>query len=101
MVTLDWYGIAVIAFLGLSLVVGTFTSKLVKKSSKRYMVIGKSLPLFFSLGQCLPASIHRWQFMIRKCFPSIPIRILGGSHYTNRASSVFNSYWCILCEEVE
>ncbi len=54
MVTLDWYGIAVIAFLGLSLVVGTLASKLVKKSSKRYMVAGKSLPLFF-VGTMLAA----------------------------------------------
>jgi solute:Na+ symporter, SSS family len=43
----DGYGIAVIGFLVLSLVVGTLTSRLVKKSSKRYMVAGKSLPLAF------------------------------------------------------
>ena len=54
MATLDWYGIAVIAFLALSLVVGTLASKLVKKSSKRYMVAGKSLPLFF-VGTMLAA----------------------------------------------
>ena len=47
MAGLDGYGIAVIAFLAASLVVGTLTSKLVKRSSKRYMVAGKSLPLFF------------------------------------------------------
>jgi Na+/proline symporter len=47
MVVLDGYGIAVIGFLALSLVVGVLTSKLVKSSSKRYMVAGKSLPLFF------------------------------------------------------
>lgn len=54
MATLDWYGIAVIAFLGLSLVVGTLASKLVKRSSKRYMIAGKSLPLFF-VGTMLAA----------------------------------------------
>ncbi len=54
MATLDWYGIAIIAFLALSLVVGTLASKLVKKSSKRYMVAGKSLPLFF-VGTMLAA----------------------------------------------
>src|ERR1044071_7932044 len=43
----DGYGIAVIGFLVLSLVVGTLTSRLVKRSSKRYMVAGKSLPLAF------------------------------------------------------
>lgn len=37
-----------------SLVVGTLTSRLVKKSSKRYMVAGKSLPLFF-VGTMLAA----------------------------------------------
>jgi Na+/proline symporter len=54
MATLDWYGIGVIAFLALSLVVGTLTSRLVRKSSKRYMVAGKSLPLFF-VGTMLAA----------------------------------------------
>ena len=44
---LDEYGIAIIGFLILSLVVGVMTSRLVKNSSKRYMVAGKSLPLFF------------------------------------------------------
>jgi len=51
---LDGYGIAVIAFLAASLIVGTLTSKLVKKSSKRYMIAGKSLPLFF-VGTMLAA----------------------------------------------
>jgi SSS family solute:Na+ symporter len=54
MAGLDGYGIAIIAFLGLSLAVGTLTSRLVKKSSKRYMVAGKSLPLFF-VGTMLAA----------------------------------------------
>lgn len=54
MVSLDWYGVGVIAFLALSLVVGTLTSRLVKKSSRRYMVAGKSLPLFF-VGTMLAA----------------------------------------------
>lgn len=48
------YGIAIGGFLALSLVVGTLTSRLVKKSSKRYMVAGKSLPLFF-VGTMLAA----------------------------------------------
>jgi solute:Na+ symporter, SSS family len=47
MAVLDEYGIAIIGFLALSLVVGLMTSRLVKSSSKRYMVAGKSLPLFF------------------------------------------------------
>jgi solute:Na+ symporter, SSS family len=51
---LDGYAIAVIAFLALSLIVGTLTSRLVKKSSKRYMIAGKSLPLFF-VGTMLAA----------------------------------------------
>ena len=54
MVSLDWYGVGVIAFLAASLIVGTLTSRLVKKSSKRYMVAGKSLPLFF-VGTMLAA----------------------------------------------
>jgi Na+/proline symporter len=54
MAGLDGYGIAIIAFLGLSLAVGVLTSKLVKRSSKRYMVAGKSLPLFF-VGTMLAA----------------------------------------------
>ena len=54
MAGLDGYGIAVIAFLAASLIVGTLTSKLVKKSSKRYMIAGKSLPLFF-VGTMLAA----------------------------------------------
>ena len=37
------YGIAVIGFLILSLGVGVMTSRMVKKSSKRYMIAGKSL----------------------------------------------------------
>jgi solute:Na+ symporter, SSS family len=47
MVVLDGYGVAIIGFLALSLVVGILTSRLVKSSSKRFMVAGKSLPLFF------------------------------------------------------
>jgi SSS family solute:Na+ symporter len=54
MAGLDGFGIAIAAFLVLSLVVGTLTSRLVKKSSKRYMVAGKSLPLFF-VGTMLAA----------------------------------------------
>jgi SSS family solute:Na+ symporter len=54
MVVLDGYGIAVLAFLAVSLTVGTLTSRLVKKSSKRFMVAGKSLPLFF-VGTMLAA----------------------------------------------
>ena len=54
MAILDGYGIAVIAFLVLSLIVGTLTSRLVKKSSKRYMVAGKTLPLAF-VGTMLAA----------------------------------------------
>jgi len=54
MVELTGYGIAVIGFLALSIAVGTLTVKLVKKSSKRYMVAGKSLPLFF-VGTMLAA----------------------------------------------
>ena len=48
------YSIAIIGFLVLSIVVGTLTSRLVKKSSKRYMVAGKSLPLMF-VGTMLAA----------------------------------------------
>jgi Na+/proline symporter len=51
---IDAYGISVIAFMGLVLSVGILTSFLVKKSSKRYMVAGKSLPLFF-VGTMLTA----------------------------------------------
>jgi Na+/proline symporter len=54
MASLDWYGVGVIAFLAASLVVGTLTSRLVKKSSRRFMVAGKSLPLFF-VGTMLAA----------------------------------------------
>src|ERR687897_637958 len=54
MVSLDWYGVGVIVFLAASLVVGTLTSRLVKKSSRRYMVAGKTLPLFF-VGTMLAA----------------------------------------------
>jgi len=51
---IDSYGIGVLAFMGLVLSVGVLTSLLVKKSSKRYMVAGKSLPLFF-VGTMLSA----------------------------------------------
>lgn len=54
MVFLDGYGIAVLSFMGLVLAVGIMTSVLVKKSSKRYMVAGKSLPLIF-VGTMLSA----------------------------------------------
>ena len=47
MVVFDAYGAAIIGFLVLSLVVGVLTSRLVKSSSRRFMVAGKSLPLFF------------------------------------------------------
>ena len=54
LVVIDAYGIAVLSFMGLVLTVGILTSFLVKKSSKRYMVAGKSLPLFF-VGTMLSA----------------------------------------------
>lgn len=54
MVVIDGYGIAVLSFMGLVLTVGILTSLLVKKSSKRYMVAGKSLPLLF-VGTMLSA----------------------------------------------
>src|SRR5215211_7814743 len=54
MAEINAYGIAVLAFLALSVTVGTLTAKLVKKSSRRYMVAGKSLPLFF-VGTMLAA----------------------------------------------
>ncbi|MDQ3874158.1 MAG: sodium:solute symporter, partial [Actinomycetota bacterium] len=44
----------VVAFLAISLTVGTVTVKLVQKSSRRYIVAGKSLPLFF-VGTMLAA----------------------------------------------
>jgi Na+/proline symporter len=46
MVEINGYGIAVIAFLVVSLTVGGLTYKLVQKSGKRLIVAGKSLPLF-------------------------------------------------------
>lgn len=45
MVELGGYGIAVIAFLVFSLVIGSLTYRLVQKSGKRLIVAGKSLPL--------------------------------------------------------
>jgi solute:Na+ symporter, SSS family len=54
MAEINAYGIGVIAFLALSVIVGTLTAKLVKKSSRRYMVAGRSLPLFF-VGTMLAA----------------------------------------------
>src|ERR687898_279266 len=54
MAVLDGYGIAVIAFLALSVIVGILSGKLVKKSSRRLMVAGKSLPLMF-VGTMLAA----------------------------------------------
>jgi Na+/proline symporter len=54
MAVFNEYGAAIIGFLILSLVVGVLTSRLVKKSSRRYMVAGKSLPLFF-IGTMLTA----------------------------------------------
>lgn len=54
MVVITGYGIAIIAFLVVSLVVGTLTYKLVKKSGRRLIVAGKSLPLFF-VGTMLAA----------------------------------------------
>ena len=54
MVFIDAYGIAVLSFMGLVLSVGILTSMMVKKSSKRYMVAGKSLPLIF-VGTMLSA----------------------------------------------
>src|SRR5918912_3421431 len=54
MAEINAYGIGIIAFLSLSLIVGILTSRLVKKSSKRYMIAGKSLPLFF-VGTMLAA----------------------------------------------
>lgn len=54
MVVITGYGIAIIAFLVVSLVVGTLTYKLVKQSGRRLIVAGKSLPLFF-VGTMLAA----------------------------------------------
>lgn len=54
MAVLDGYGIAIIAFLALSVIVGILSGRLVKNSSRRLMVAGKSLPLMF-VGTMLAA----------------------------------------------
>ncbi|HKM50386.1 MAG TPA: sodium:solute symporter, partial [Candidatus Bathyarchaeia archaeon] len=54
MVQLNGYGIAVIVFLTFTLIIGLSSYRLVRKSSARYMVAGKSLPLFF-VGTMLAA----------------------------------------------
>src|SRR5574341_1252154 len=54
MAEITGFGVAIIVFLIASLVVGTLTYKLVKKSGRRLMVAGKSLPLFF-VGTMLAA----------------------------------------------
>jgi solute:Na+ symporter, SSS family len=41
------YPIVVMGFVAATAVIGILAGKLVKKSSKRYIVAGKSLPLFF------------------------------------------------------
>ena len=41
------YPITVLAFVAATAVIGVLAVKFVKKSSKRYIVAGKSLPLFF------------------------------------------------------
>lgn len=41
----DGFGIAIIAFIALTLAVGVFAGRLVRKSGKRLIVAGKSLPL--------------------------------------------------------
>lgn len=41
------YAIVVLAFVAATAAVGVLAVKFVKKSSKRYIVAGKSLPLFF------------------------------------------------------
>jgi Na+/proline symporter len=46
MVEITGYGIAIIAFLVISLTIGTLTYKLVKKSGKNLIIAGKTLPLF-------------------------------------------------------
>lgn len=45
MVEMDGFGIAIAAFIIITLVVGVFAGKLVKNSGKRLIVAGKSLPL--------------------------------------------------------
>ncbi len=45
MVEIDGFGIAIIGFIVLTLVVGILAGRLVKKSGKRLIVAGKSLPL--------------------------------------------------------
>src|SRR3989338_2870667 len=54
MAEITGFGIAIICFLIASLVIGTLTYKLVKKSGRRLMVAGKTLPLFF-VGTMLAA----------------------------------------------
>ena len=54
MVEMDGFGIAVAAFIIITLVVGVFAGKLVKNSGKRLIVAGKSLPLFM-VGTMLAA----------------------------------------------
>ena len=89
LVVIDAYGIAVLSFMGLVLTVGILTSFLVKKSSKRYMVAGKSLPLFF-VGTMLSRSINRWKFIFRKCCISLSIWFLGRRGNSHRLSFMFN-----------
>ncbi len=46
LVEMEGFGIAVAAFIVITIVVGVLAGKLVQKSGKRLIVAGKSLPLF-------------------------------------------------------
>jgi len=54
LVEMESFGIAVAAFIVITLVVGVFAGRLVKNSGKRLIVAGKSLPLFM-VGTMLAA----------------------------------------------
>ena len=51
---MEGFGIAIAAFIVITLVVGVFAGKLVRNSGKRLIVAGKSLPLFM-VGTMLAA----------------------------------------------
>ena len=95
MAEINAYGIGVIAFLALSVIVGTLTAKLVKKSSKRYMIAGKSLPLFF-VGTMLAAQAIDGNSSLGNTSLVYQFGFWAGASHPNWPWHMLGTYWSVL-----
>jgi len=93
---MDGFGIAVAAFIIITLAVGVFAGKLVKNSGKRMIVAGKSLPLAM-VGTMLAAIAVDGNSSLGNIALVFEFGFWAGCGNPNRSWSLSVCHGCILC----